>query len=61
MSRQEWVPWTGPTRGTIRKGPHTMSGRMKRLPWPYCLKCGLIALKNVTSRKALKAECVVEE
>jgi hypothetical protein len=25
--------------------------------WPYCARCGLVALKNDVSRKALKAQC----
>lgn len=35
--------------------------KLKCLPWPYCAKCGLIALKNDVSRQALRKECVTIE
>ncbi len=56
---QQWVPWTGPTKGTVRRGPHQMTKRI--LHWPYCARCGLVALKNEASRQALRRECVTEE
>ncbi len=58
-AQETWVPWEGPTRGTIKRGPHVMTKRV--LHWPYCARCGLVALKNDVSRRALKADCVVEE
>lgn len=60
MSNEEkWVPWTGPTKGTIKRGPHQMTKRV--LHWTYCARCGLVALKNDVTRRALKAQCVTEE
>ena len=29
--------------------------------WPYCKHCGLVALKNDPTRKALKGPCLSEE
>lgn len=29
--------------------------------WPVCSRCGLVALKNDRTRKAMKAACVVYE
>lgn len=63
MSKVEWVRWDPNDfpAPVIRRGPHNMSGKLKRLPWAYCKRCGLMALKNDASRKALRAECVTEE
>ncbi len=58
-SEPAWVPWEGPTKGTVKRGPHQMTKRI--LHWPYCSRCGLMALKNDASRAALKRECVTEE
>lgn len=44
-------------KGIKKAGPHNMKGRIHH--WPYCTNCGLVALKNKVSRKALKAKCVV--
>jgi hypothetical protein len=56
-----WIPFDQIPAGKIKRGPHAMTGRMKRLPWPYCRRCGLIALKNDATRAALKRECVTVE
>lgn len=55
----QWVEWKGPTKGRVVRGPHAMTRRV--LHWPYCARCGLVALKNDRSRAALKRECVTEE
>jgi hypothetical protein len=34
---------------------HNPAGRVCH--WRYCLKCGLVYLKNEVTRKAIKAEC----
>lgn len=47
-------------RGTIVRGPHQMRS-LRGLPWPYCQRCGLLALKNDPTRAALRKECVTEE
>ncbi len=39
------------------RGPHQMSGVIKRMPWPYCRRCGLVALRNDATRRALKEQC----
>lgn len=34
----------------------------KRLPWlTFCWRCGLVALKNAATTKAIKAGCYTEE
>lgn len=42
-------------------GAHSMTGVLKRMPWPYCKRCGLIALRNDATRKALREPCVTWE
>lgn len=59
MSAFEWVPWKGPTRGTLKSGVHTFNRKI--LNWPYCGRCGLLALKNEATRRAMRQACVVEE
>lgn len=39
------------------RGAHQMKGTLKRMPWPYCTRCGLMALRNDATRKALKEPC----
>jgi hypothetical protein len=56
---QEWKDWKKP--GQLRIRAHAMTKKMKRLPWPYCAHCGLMALKNDASRREMKKPCVVEE
>lgn len=46
-------------RAPRRTGVHNMS--QKVLHWPYCGNCGLVALKNDISRKALRQVCTWEE
>lgn len=46
-------------RGTFRTGPHRMDKKI--LHWSYCRNCGLIALKNDATRKALKVPCRWED
>lgn len=46
-------------KGVKRTGNHNMSKRI--IHWPYCSNCGLVALKNDVTRKALKAKCVWED
>lgn len=41
------------------KREHSMTKRV--LNWMYCANCGLLALKNDATRKALKAKCIVYE
>ena len=30
---------------------------LARMPWPHCKRCGLVALKNDVTRKAIKLGC----
>lgn len=46
-------------KGNRRTGTHNMSKRV--ISWPYCSNCGLIALKNDATRKALKQACTWED
>lgn len=48
------------SRGQRSVGVHQMRS-VKRLPWPYCSRCGLLALRNDATRKAMREACVVEE
>lgn len=34
---------------------------IRRIPWPSCVHCGLLYLKNDATRKALRSPCVTEE
>jgi hypothetical protein len=43
-------------KGQRRTGPHAMTGRV--LNWAHCSRCGLLALKNDATRRALKEPCV---
>ena len=46
-------------RGSARTGPHRMTEQI--LNWIYCARCGLLALKNNTTRLALRRPCVWED
>lgn len=46
-------------KGVVRRGVHQMTRRVCH--WPYCARCGLVALKNDASRKALRSDCVTIE
>lgn len=50
----QWIPWED-RKHTTRRGPHSFTKKICN--WPYCSKCGLVALKNDVSRRAVKAEC----
>ena len=56
-----WVPFDDRSKAVVRRGSHSFTGRMKRLPWAYCVHCGLIALKNDETRRAMRAQCVTME
>ena len=38
---------------------HTLTKRV--LHWPYCAHCGLVALNNEPTRKAMRAKCITYE
>lgn len=46
-------------KGRANVGRHAMTKRI--FHWPYCARCGLLALKNEPTRRALRAPCVVYE
>lgn len=46
-------------RGTRSTAPHDMTGRV--LHWPMCRRCGLLGLRNDTTRRLLAKLCTVEE
>lgn len=48
------------SRGQRTVAEHSMRS-IKRLSWPVCARCGLLALRNDATRKALREKCVVEE
>lgn len=31
--------------------------KWKQIAWPYCVRCGLISLKNKATEKAIKKGC----
>lgn len=39
------------------RGEHAFSGTIKRMPWKYCTRCGLMTLRNEATRRAMKAPC----
>jgi hypothetical protein len=46
-------------RGTFTTKPHEFTKRI--LHWPYCARCGLVALRNAPTRKLMAKLCTVEE
>ena len=58
LSRSEATQFLA-DRGIRRAGPHRMTKRI--FHWPYCARCGLVALKNDATRRALRAQCVTYE
>lgn len=46
-------------RGTRRVRDHAWTSRV--LSWPVCAHCGLVALKNDATRKAMASPCVTYE
>lgn len=54
MSKRDQKP-DKPERG------HNPSGKFRRLPWPYCVKCGLLYLRNEATRRAINAPCPGDE
>ena len=45
--------------GVKRIGSHAMTKSI--FHWRYCAHCGLLALKNEATRKALRGPCIVYE
>lgn len=48
------------SKGQRSVGVHQMR-HAKRISWPLCSRCGLLALRNDATRKALREPCVIEE
>lgn len=46
-------------KGIKSVGVHSMTRTI--FHWPYCSRCGLLALKNDVTRRALRGPCVVSE
>lgn len=61
MTPIQWIPWSERAKARISRGAHVMTGKIKRIPWPYCTRCGLLALRNDATRAALRRECVIVE
>lgn len=57
MTPIEWIPLEERGRAKVRRGAHQWH-KPKRLPWPWCIHCGLLALKNDVTKRAIKAECI---
>lgn len=48
----------------MKRRPHRLDGRMRwgrrsttTLPWPVCVNCGLVILKNAATAKAAAKPC----
>jgi hypothetical protein len=54
-----WIPWDDRVKAKISRGAHNMTGRI--LHWPYCKRCGIVALKNDETRRVLAKPCVILE
>ena len=46
-------------QGKRTSAAHSFTKRV--LSWPYCSRCGLVALKNDATRREMGKPCVVEE
>lgn len=46
-------------KGIKRVRDHSFKSQI--LSWPFCSQCGLVLLKNETSRKCAQQKCVVWE
>lgn len=46
-------------KGRKSVGVHALKGRI--CAWAYCVRCGLLDLRNDATRKAMRAPCVVYE
>lgn len=57
----QWIPFDDRQRARIRRGQHAFTGRIRRMPWPYCAHCGLLLLKNDSTRAAARQPCVSVE
>lgn len=42
--------------GTLKTGLHRW-GRYRALPWPVCMLCGLVWLRNAVSNRAARGPC----
>ncbi len=59
MIKYEWIPADLRSQAKVNRGAHQLKGRICH--WPYCVRCGLVALKNEATRQALRRECVTVE
>ncbi len=41
-----------------KRSPHHLQPICKGIPYQYCINCGLVALHNKASQKALKEGCI---
>lgn len=48
------------SKGRMSVGVHSPK-HIKRIPWPYCTRCGLLYLKNDVTQRAIAKPCVIEE
>lgn len=53
--KREWLN----SRGVLHRGAHALTRKI--LHWPYCVRCGLVALRNDETRRALNRQCEWEE
>jgi len=53
---EKWTAWVDRAY-IIKKTPHSMTTR-KRFPVAFCAHCGLMALKNDATKRALKQGCI---
>lgn len=59
MSKAQWYPVTNVAEflkaGRKVRGTHAFTDKV--LHWPVCAHCGLMALRNEATRRAMKAPC----
>lgn len=64
MSKPEWIRVSDvraflAQRGQRTTKPHSFTKRI--LHWPYCDRCGLVALRNEPTRRLMAKLCTIEE
>jgi len=63
---ETWQKWDGGRGYVVRKRAHrlaypTTNKRSRLLGYPFCIECGLVALRNDVTQRALRASCDVWE
>lgn len=54
MKKQNWIQKQKESKQR-QKAVHSFSDKICH--WDYCVKCGLVALKNAATERAIRAPC----